>query len=88
MRTTINLDEQLAKVLKETAHREGRAFTLVVNDALRAGLTARGLQPRARRYRLEPSSLGGAEGIDLDRALRLADTLEERAIAEKLALRK
>ena len=89
MRTTLNLDEDLASVLKKAARRGGQSFTAVVNETLRAGLTKRGGQPRPRRYRLAPASLGGAcAGLDLDRALRLADALEERAIAEKLALRK
>ena len=89
MRTTVNLDEDLASVLKKAARRGDRSFTAVVNETLRAGLTKRGGQPRPRRYHLEPASLGGAVlGVDLDRALRLADALEERAISEKLALRK
>lgn len=89
MRTTLNLDEDLASVLKKAARRGGRSLTAVVNETLRAGLTKSGGQPRPRRYRLEPASLGGAlGGLDLDRALRLADALEERAIAGKLALRK
>ncbi len=89
MRTTLNLDEDLASVLKKAARRGGQSLTAVVNETLRAGLTKRGGQPRARRYRLEPASLGGpCAGLDLDRALRLADALEERAIADKLALRK
>ncbi|MCM3875994.1 MAG: DUF2191 domain-containing protein [Thermoanaerobaculia bacterium] len=89
MRTTLNLDEDLAFVLKKAARRGGQSFTAVVNETLRAGLTKRGGQPRPRRYRLEPASLGGVfQGLDLDHALRLADALEERAIAEKFALRK
>ena len=89
MRTTLNLDEDLAAVLKKAARGGGQSFTAVVNETLRAGLTKRGGQPRPRRYRLEPAPLGGAcAALDLDRALRLADALEERAIAEKLAMRK
>lgn len=89
MRTTLNLDDDLAATLKEAAHEQGRPFTAVVNQAIRVGLTSQGRQPRPRRYRLEPSHLGGAQpGVDLDRALRLADALEERALADKLALRK
>jgi plasmid stability protein len=85
MRTTVNLDEDLASVLKKAARRGGQSFTAVVNETLRAGLTKRGVRPRPRRYRLEPAFLGGASpGLDLDRALRLSDALEEREIAEKL----
>jgi hypothetical protein len=89
MRTTLNLDEDLALVLKKAARRAGQSFTSVVNQTLRAGLTRGSGRPRPRRYRIEPASLGGPRaGIDLDRTLRLSDALEDRAIADKLALRK
>ena len=44
---------------------------------------------RPRRYRLRPVSLGGVRpGINLDQALRLADALDDEALAHKLELRK
>lgn len=89
MRTTLTLDERIAKALKDAAHRTGRPFKQVVNDALRAGLAAGGAPAKARRYRVEPASLGGVAGsVDLHKALRLADALEDQEIARKLALRK
>ncbi len=88
MRTTLSLEDDLAAVLKERAHRSGRPFKEVVNATLRAGLASHtAAKPRA--YRLRPSSLGAVmPGIDLDRALSLADALEDDAIAQKLELRK
>lgn len=89
MRTTLTLDDQLAKALKSVAHRSGKPFKQVVNETLRAGLAAKRQPGRARPYRVKPVSLGGVlAGIDLDKALRLADMLEDREIARKLALRK
>jgi hypothetical protein len=89
MRTTLTLDDDLAIALKETAHRSGTSFKAAVNETLRAGLAARHAPPRPTRYRLRPASLGGPlPGIDLDRALRLADALEDEGIARKLELRK
>lgn len=89
MRTTLTLDDELAAALREAAHESGRPFRAVVNETLRAGLTASGRRPRPRRYRVEPASLGGAlPGVDLDRTLALADRLEEAALADKLAQRK
>jgi plasmid stability protein len=86
MRTTLTLDPDLAEALRERAHRTHRPFKDVVNEALRAGLAA---GPKARRYRLKPASLGGVmAGVDLDKALALADRLEDAAIARKLDLRK
>lgn len=43
------------------------------------------LAPAPRPYRLQPVSLGGVlPGVDLDKALRLAESLEDEAIAQKL----
>ena len=89
MRTTLTLDEQIAKALKDAAHRTGRPFKQVVNEALRAGLAAGHASAKARRYRLKPASLGGVMGsVDLHKALQLADALEDQEIAGKPTLRK
>lgn len=88
MRTTLTLEADVARSLREEAARSGRPLKNVVNEALRAGLAARKARP-ARRYRLKPVSLGGVRpGVDLDKALALADALEEREIARKLEMRK
>jgi plasmid stability protein len=88
MRTTLTLDDDVARHLRDEARRHGRPLKQVVNDTLRAGLAARRARP-ARRYRLSPVSLGGVvAGIDLDKALRLAEALEDEAIGRKLELRK
>ena len=88
MRTTLTIDPDVAEALRKRAHRARKPFKQVVNEALRAGLAAQEAPP-GRRYRLRPVSLGGVTpGIDLDRALRLADALEDDALARKLELRK
>ncbi len=88
MRTTLTLDKDLALTLREEARRSGRPLKRIVNETLRAGLVAR-KRPPARRYRLTPERLGGVvPGVDLDKALRLAASLEDEAIAGKLELRK
>lgn len=88
MRTTLTLDDDVAEALREKAHRSGAPLRKVVNEALRAGLRGTAVR-RARRYRLTPARLGGVlPGIDLDRALRLSDSLEDAELARKLELRK
>ena len=88
MRTTLTLDRDLALALRTEARRSGRPLKHIVNETLRAGLAAR-KAPTARRYRLTPVSLGGVvTGVDLDKALRLAEALEDEAIARKLEMRK
>ena len=89
MRTTLTIEDDLGKVLKERAFRTCRSFKAVVNEALRAGLAGGETPPGPRRYRLKPASLGGVRpGVDLDRALRLAETLEDGEIGRKLEQRK
>jgi len=88
MRTTLTLEKDLALALRAEARRSGRPLKRIVNETLRAGLAAR-RTPAARRYRLRPASLGEVlPGFDLDKALRLAESLEDEAIVRKLELRK
>jgi hypothetical protein len=87
MRITLTLDDRIAKALKTLAHRSGKPFRQVVNETLQRGLAIREA-PTPRPYRLKPASLGGAlPGINLDRTLRLAATLEDEEIAPELDLR-
>jgi plasmid stability protein len=89
MRTTLTIEDDLAHALKERAFRTGMSFKAVVNEALRAGLDAAEAPPNPKRYRLRPVSLGGVRpGVDLDKALRLAETLEDREIGRELEQRK
>ena len=86
MRTTLTIDDALAKKLKAIARRSGRSFKDVVNDVLRAGLSQR---PPSKRYRLTPSALGGVvPGVDLRKSLQISDALEDLETARKLDTRK
>lgn len=88
MRTTLTIDDHLAKALKDLAHRSNKPFRQVVDETLRAGLTAAETR-RSKPYRLKPASLGGVvPGIDLDKALALADAIEDQELATKMRLRK
>ena len=87
MRTTLTIDDDLAEALRDLAHRTRRSFKQVVNEAIRTGIS--GSRPRPRRYRLKPAALGGVRpGFNLDKALEIADALEDDGIVQKLELRK
>jgi predicted transcriptional regulator len=86
MRTTVTLDEDVASKLQQTARERGVSFKAALNDAIRAGLG--GNSRSARRYRMRVYDMGLRKGVDLDRALRLADELEDEEILRKLELRK
>jgi hypothetical protein len=89
MRTTLTIEERIARDLKQLAHQTGKPFKVVVNETLRAGLAAAQERPKPKRYRLRPASLGGVRpGIDIDKALALADWLEDEQLAAKIEQRK
>jgi predicted transcriptional regulator len=73
MRTTLTLEDELARRLKELARREGRSFKEVVNAALRRGLAA---QEVAELYRVETFRSGFRAGVDPLRLNQLVDELE------------
>lgn len=88
MRATLTIDDHVPMSVKDIAHRSGKPFKEVVNEALRKGVNAME-HPEARPYRLSPVSMGSVRPhVNLDKALSLADELEDAAIAIKLEQRK
>lgn len=86
MRTTVTLDPDIGARLRKLAHERDVSFKEVLNTTLRAGLMAE--QPQSRRFVVQARSLGTRPGIELSRALRLVDQMEDAAVAHKLVLGK
>jgi hypothetical protein len=86
MRTTVTLDPDVAEQLKSLARRRGLSFKAALNDAIRSGLAAERGAPRP--YTLAARPMGLRPGIDLTKALQLADSLEDAEIVRKLEHRK
>ncbi len=85
----MTLDDKLAQALKKLAHDSGKTFKEVVNQTLRAGLSAESAPPKPKPYRVKPAKLGGVQpGINLDKALQISDAIEDEEIVRKLELRK
>jgi hypothetical protein len=88
MRTTVRIDDDLLRKLKEQAHRESISLTRLLDRTLRAGMQApRARARRRRRFREQTYSMG-APRYNLDKALALAATLEDEEVARKMMLRK
>ena len=88
MRTTLTIEDSLASELKKRALETGKPFKQVVNETLLAGLQQRPVR-NSQIYRLKPASLGAPlAGVNLDKALLLADELEDGALRAKLEQRK
>jgi len=75
MRTTVTLDADVQRLLKDAEHRTGRPFKQVLNDAVRAGLGRSG--GRARAFKQPVFSLGRAK-VDLTKATALAGELQDQ----------
>ena len=88
MRTTLTIDDDLARQLREKAHQTGSPFKEVVIKAIRVGLEQIDKPRRIRPYKCKSYCLGYPPRADLDHALDLADRLESEEIARKLSLRK
>lgn len=81
MRTTLTLDDDVARLVEDATHRLRRPMKQVVNEALRQALA-----PRIRRqepYRLLPHDSAVRPGFDLAGFNRLADELADQAIIDK-----
>jgi hypothetical protein len=88
MRTTLTIDDKTFSLLKEAANQSGKPFKQVINEVLLLGLDQLD-KPKSQPYHLKAASLGKARhGIDLNKALYLADYLEDLGIAAKLEQRK
>ena len=88
MRTTLTIEDSLASELKKRALETGKPFKQVVNEALLAGLHQKSVR-KPQPYRLKPASLGAPlAGLNLDKALLLADELEDGSLRAKLEQRK
>ncbi|MEI6321538.1 MAG: antitoxin [bacterium] len=73
MRTTVTLDSDVERILRDEIHRSRKSFKQILNDAVRSAL-----KPKSRELPklLPPVSMGIMPGIDPVRLTDLADELE------------
>ena len=77
MRTTLTLDDDVARALKELARVSGTSFKAVVNEMLRLGLTT-GAKPAGTQepFRVRSAARGFCAGVDPLQLNKLLDDLE------------
>lgn len=64
MRTTLTLDDDIARRLKRLAHSRESSFEAIVNEALKRGLNEMTAPTEPRAYRTRALHLGAFRGID------------------------
>jgi hypothetical protein len=78
VRTTLSLDDDVAKLLRSEIRRSGASLKAAVNHFLRLGLMQAGKQQR-RRFLVHPRPLGLPAGLTYDDVEELVEVLEGAA---------
>jgi hypothetical protein len=81
MRTTVRIDDDLLRQLKDRAHRENVSVAQLVNQVIRHGLKSPTGKPRPYR---EKTFNMGKPLMNLDKALSIAGELEAEEIIRKM----
>jgi hypothetical protein len=75
VRTTLSLDDDVARLLDKESRRSGASFKEVVNHFLRLGLMA-AKRPSRKPFVVTPRKLGLPAGLSYDNIQQLLDALE------------
>jgi hypothetical protein len=84
MRTTLTLDPDVVRMLKDEVHSQRKPFKQVVNEALRRGLSPRAPGPASARYCVRPHKTTLQPGIDAGAFNKLVDELEDEAVVARM----
>ena len=82
MRTTVTLDRDVERILRETAMRTHKPFKKVLNETLRAGIEQAAGIGEAEPFVLRSRPMGLRAGYDPSGFNQLADDLEAEAFLE------
>jgi hypothetical protein len=88
MRTTVTLDKDVEKLLRDAMHRSRGSFKETLNRAIRAGLGRKLASPRKRPFVVKARPLHLRPGIDPATFNKLSDDLETDAFLERTNRRK
>lgn len=80
MRTTVTLDPDVQRLLRDAMHKSRRSFKETLNAALRTALSSRVLHARVP-FAVKARPMGLRPGIDPAGLNRLSDDLEIDAVA-------
>ena len=87
MRTTVTLDPDVEKLIRDTMKARGVSFKEALNDAVRTALLE-AEHRHTRRFVQRTFPMGDGCDFRWDRALANADAMEDEERSRKLSLRK
>jgi hypothetical protein len=87
MRTTVTLDPDVERLIRDTMKERAISFKEALNEAARIGLSGKEHR-RARKFSQKTIRMGEGQEFRWDKALAVADAIEDEELNRKLALRK
>jgi len=86
MRTTVTLDPDVERLIKDAMRERAISFKEALNQAARSGLC--GKESKRPKFVQKTFRMGEGKEIRWDKALAAADAIEDEELSRKLALRK
>ena len=86
VRTTITLDPDVERLLRDSMKARGVSFKKALNEAVRAGLSRKN-GPLRKRFVQKSYSLGAEQLFRWGKALAIAEAIDDEEMAQKLSLR-
>jgi hypothetical protein len=86
MRTTVTLDPDVERLVRDRMKQQGVSFKEALNASIRSGAHPK-VRP-ARRFVQKTFSLGSEQNFRWDKALAIAEAIEDEELGRKLSLRK
>jgi hypothetical protein len=87
MRTTVTLDPDVERLIRDAMRERAISFKEALNEAARIGLRGKEIR-RATKFAQKSFRMGEAQEFRWDKALAVADAIEDEELNRKIALRK
>lgn len=87
MRTTVTLDPDVERLIRDAMRERAISFKQALNEAARMGLSGKGLK-RTTKFAQKSFRMGETQEFRWDKALAVADAIEDEELTRKLTLRK
>ncbi len=87
MRTTVTLEPDVERLIRTSMRERGISFKEALNQAARTGLQGRTHQ-HARKFTQRSFRMGPNPDFRWDKALAMAEAMEDEELVRKMSLRK
>jgi hypothetical protein len=87
VRTTVTLDADVERLIRDAMRERSISFKEALNEAARIGLRDNG-QKRSQKFTQKTFRMGEGQEFRWDKALAVADAIEDEELNRKLSLRK